>query len=136
MKLGSKHKVDPSFNMSSMTDVIFLLLVFFMLTSNVVTTGKRADTPRSNEPILNSQSIKVEVDPEGRIWVDDKNISLTSLEALLIDEISKLEGTELDNNIVIHGDKDSNYGVVIEVYNVASQVPNSSAILAFKQLND
>jgi len=39
MNLRGRNKVDPSFNMSSMTDIVFLLLIFFMLTSTLVTVS-------------------------------------------------------------------------------------------------
>ncbi|MCB0375883.1 MAG: biopolymer transporter ExbD, partial [Sinomicrobium sp.] len=35
MKLKGRNKVSPEFSMSSMTDIVFLLLIFFMLTSNI-----------------------------------------------------------------------------------------------------
>jgi len=39
MNLRGRNKVNPNFNMSSMTDIVFLLLIFFMLTSTLVTVS-------------------------------------------------------------------------------------------------
>ena len=39
MSLKSQNKINPNFSMSSMTDIVFLLLIFFMLTSTLVTTN-------------------------------------------------------------------------------------------------
>ncbi|MFY7810799.1 MAG: ExbD/TolR family protein, partial [Flavobacterium sp.] len=39
MKIKGRNKVTPEFNMSSMTDIVFLLLIFFMITSTMVTTN-------------------------------------------------------------------------------------------------
>jgi hypothetical protein len=39
MNLRGRNKVSAEFNMSSMTDIVFLLLIFFMLTSTMVTTN-------------------------------------------------------------------------------------------------
>ena len=39
MSLSSQNKINPNFSMSSMTDIVFLLLIFFMLTSTLVTTN-------------------------------------------------------------------------------------------------
>ncbi|MBV6645551.1 MAG: biopolymer transporter ExbD, partial [Cyclobacteriaceae bacterium] len=48
MNLKSKHKVEASFSMSSMTDVIFLLLIFFMLTASFITpSGLPVNLPTS-----------------------------------------------------------------------------------------
>ena len=39
MEIRGRNKINPNFNMSSMTDIVFLLLIFFMLTSTLVTVN-------------------------------------------------------------------------------------------------
>ena len=41
MNIRGRHKVTPEFNMSSMTDIVFLLLIFFMLASTLVNTNAK-----------------------------------------------------------------------------------------------
>lgn len=135
MKLGSRHKADPSFNMSSMTDIVFLLLVFFMLTSNVATTGLTIDRPKSSQAKIESVKEIVTVDKDGTIYFskENKKVSLDELKVLLEDTFGKLDNNVVKNTIVISGDKDANYGTVIDAYNVASTIKNARAILAFDQ---
>ncbi|MEH0154157.1 biopolymer transporter ExbD [Limibacter armeniacum] len=67
MGLKPENKIDPTFNMSSMTDMIFLLLVFFMLTSNFVTpaglpisvpTNKKTKTEKPKETVKVTVSLR------------------------------------------------------------------------------
>ena len=64
MKLRSRNKVDATFNMSSMTDIVFLLLIFFIVLSTFVTVhGLDIDLPKvaSNKNAVHSE-IVVELD--------------------------------------------------------------------------
>ncbi len=135
MKLGSRHKADPSFNMSSMTDIVFLLLVFFMLTSNVATTGLTIDRPKSSQAKIESVKEMVTVDKDGQIYFskENKKVSIEKLKTLLNNTFSKLDNNKVTNTIVINGDKNANYGTVIEVFNVANTIQNARAILVFDQ---
>ena len=61
MNLSNKHKIDPAFNMSSMTDIVFLLLIFFMLTSSFVTeTAMPVNLPKG-DPSNVSQLPKIKI---------------------------------------------------------------------------
>lgn len=135
MKLGSRHKVDPSFNMSSMTDIVFLLLVFFMLTSNVATTGLTIDRPKSSQAKVESVKEIVTVDKDGQIYFskENKKVSLSELRGLLNNTFKTLDNNVVKNTIVINGDKNANYGTVIEVFNTANTIQNARAILVFDQ---
>ena len=71
MKLSGQNKIDPSFNMSSMTDIVFLLLIFFMLTSTLVTSNAlKVDLPKSNSRVQNTQGVTVTITKGGAYFVD------------------------------------------------------------------
>jgi biopolymer transport protein ExbD len=58
MNLSSKNKISPEFSMASMTDLIFLLLVFFMLTSSFVTpSGLPVSLPSSQTSNIEVQKV-------------------------------------------------------------------------------
>lgn len=132
MNLSSRHKVDPQFNMSSMTDIVFLLLIFFILTSNVAVTGLEVDLPSSDQPKLNSVNVSVTIDSEGSIYMDEAKVTMESLDGLLSKEISKIPENQEKKLVVIRGDKGCDYGTVIEVYNLAQKIEGASAVLALK----
>lgn len=102
MGLSSKNKIDPNFNMSSMTDLVFLLLVFFMLTSSFVTpSGLPVNLPSSASSTIEVQKVSVTVTKNLDYYVDDKKISKSMLEGELK---SKLGGP--NGSVVLHIDKE------------------------------
>ncbi len=102
MNIGSKNKIDPSFSMASMTDLIFLLLVFFMLTSSFVTpSGLPVNLPTSKASTIEVQKISVTVTKDLRYYVNDKKITKATLEGELKSRLSGAGGS-----VVLHIDKD------------------------------
>jgi biopolymer transport protein ExbD len=102
MNISSKNKVDPSFSMASMTDLIFLLLVFFMLTSSFVTpSGLPVNLPSSKSSTIEVQKISVTVTKDLRYYVNEKRITKATLEGELK---SRLAGSK--GSVVLHIDKD------------------------------
>jgi biopolymer transport protein ExbD len=101
MNLGSKNKVDPSFSMASMTDLIFLLLVFFMLTSSFVTpSGLPVNLPSSKASSIEVQKVSVTVTKDLQYYVNEKKVTKATLEGELK---SRLEGP--GGSVVLHIDK-------------------------------
>ena len=101
MNLKSKHKVGASFSMSSMTDVIFLLLIFFMLTASFVTpSGLPVNLPTSKSSNIVIQKVSVTITEDLEYYVDDRPVTLGQLEGVLRDAFSGKEGV-----VVLHCDK-------------------------------
>ena len=101
MNLQSRNKVDPAFSMASMTDLIFLLLIFFMLTSSFVTpSGLPVNLPSSKPSTIEVQKVSVTVTKDLRFAVNDKQVSRGALEAELKKHLAAPEGV-----VVLHIDK-------------------------------
>lgn len=101
MNLKSKHKIDTAFAMSSMTDVIFLLLIFFMLTATFVTpSGLPVNLPTSRSSTIVMQKVSVSVTSDLRYFVNDKQVNRNNLEMVLRNELAGKEGV-----VVLHVDK-------------------------------
>lgn len=118
MNLGSRHKVDPSFNMSSMTDMVFLLLIFFILTSAVVETGLPVNLPSVRQGVIITQKVKVTITKDMRYEVGNKVVAFDQLESELKILLPAEEGTE--NIVVIRADKDIKYNDVMQVASIAA----------------
>ena len=90
--------------MSSMTDIIFLLLIFFMLTSNFVTpTGLPVSLPSSKTANIVMQKISVTISEDLKYYLNDKEIALADLEPQLA---ALLQGTQDGEGVVVlHVDK-------------------------------
>ncbi|MCL7754824.1 biopolymer transporter ExbD [Polaribacter sp. Z022] len=118
MNLRGRNKVDPSFNMSSMTDIVFLLLIFFMLTSTLVTVSAiDVLLPKAGGKTENSKSIAITITSKSLFYIDKTKVSSTKLES----EILRKVGVDKKKTIVIRGDKDVPYKNVMKVIDIANK---------------
>jgi biopolymer transport protein ExbD len=102
MNLKSKNKVEPMFSMASMTDLIFLLLVFFMLTSSFVTpSGLPVNLPTSKPSKIELQKVSVTVTKDLQYFVNEKKVTKGTLEGELKSRLTPGGGS-----VVLHIDKD------------------------------
>ena len=85
MNLRGRNKVTPEFNMSSMTDIVFLLLIFFMLTSTMVTTNALdLVLPKAKGKTDSNKNIAVNINKELQFFIDKQPIDEMSLESDLL----------------------------------------------------
>ncbi len=118
MNIKGRNKVDPSFNMSSMTDIVFLLLIFFMLTSTLVTVNAiDVLLPKASGKTENNKSVAVSITDSGAYYVDKKAVASEEVEQILV---SKL-GTDRKKTLVIRGDKNVQYDKVMKIIDIASR---------------
>ncbi|MCP2045031.1 biopolymer transporter ExbD [Pontibacter sp. HSC-36F09] len=126
MNLRSKNKINPEFNMSSMTDIIFLLLIFFMLTSNFVApTGLPVSLPTSKSSTIVIQKINVTITPDLKYFLNGKEINLSDLEPQLAALLQKAE----EGVVVLHVDKSVPVEYLVNVASVAAGL-NAKVTLA------
>ncbi|MBK6363197.1 MAG: biopolymer transporter ExbD [Saprospiraceae bacterium] len=78
MPIKKRNKLSAEFNMSSLTDIIFLLLIFFMLTSNLVQIN--VSLPKSESKTIAPSDLPVMLTVDGRVSVVGKPSSAASLE--------------------------------------------------------
>ena len=116
MNIKSKHKVNSTFSMSSMTDIIFLLLIFFMLTASFITpSGLPINVPASKSSNIVIQKISISITEELEYFVNDEKIEIQNLEMILKNELQGKEGL-----IVLHCDKSVPVEKLVEVAGVAT----------------
>tara|TARA_B100000767_G_scaffold171361_1_gene160400 strand:- start:228 stop:641 length:414 start_codon:yes stop_codon:yes gene_type:complete len=102
MALKSRNKVSAVFSMSSMTDIVFLLLIFFMLTSTLVTTNALdLVLPNSTAQTVKKQRVSVSINENLEYYIDKEQVELKYIEAELIE---KLAGQE-EQVVVLRVDK-------------------------------
>jgi len=118
MDLKSKHKVDSSFSMSSMTDIIFLLLIFFMLTSSFITpSGLPVNLPTSKNSTIALQKVTVTITKDLKYYVNDRPINKRDLENALRKELG---GTGSEGNVSLHIDKSVPSEYLVEIASIAT----------------
>lgn len=129
MGIKKKTKVSANFNMSSLTDIIFLLLIFFMLTSSLVTPnalnlqlpGKKSTTPNKN----NDRPASVDVKYDGSYFLNGKPIDITTLEEQLV----KYKTSQGDKAIVsINPDAEATNDAVVAVMDIVYRYEIKSSL--------
>lgn len=116
MALQSKNKVESAFSMSSMTDIIFLLLIFFMLTSSFITpSGLPVNLPSSETTDIIMQEVTVTVTKDLRFSVNDRVVSREQIKGELA---GLLEGKK--GQVVLHIDKDVPVEYLVEIGGIAA----------------
>lgn len=121
MALKSRNKVNAEFSMSSMTDIVFLLLIFFMLTSSfVVTNTLNVNLPTSKVPTKQIESVSVSISKDLQYSVDNEIISKGKIESVLT---SKMKGKAKEERVVVlRIDKDVPVEHLVEVASISAQL--------------
>lgn len=118
MNLKSRNKVDPSFNMSSMTDLVFLLLIFFIIVSTLVSPyALPVDLPVSANKTKEKQNVSLRIDKDLIYSVNNKIINADVLEAELENSMS----TVAEPSIIFHVDQAVPTGETVKVLDIAKR---------------
>lgn len=116
MALQSKNKIEASFSMSSMTDIIFLLLIFFMLTSSFITpSGLPVNLPSSEASDIIMQEVTVTITKDLRFSVNDKVVDREQIKAELAALLQDKKG-----QVVLHIDKEVPVEYLVEIGGIAA----------------
>jgi biopolymer transport protein ExbD len=119
MALQSKNKIDPSFSLSSMTDMVFLLLIFFMLTASFVTpSGLPVSLPSSKSSNIEMQKVSVTITPDLQYYVNDKKTIMAEMESRLQQALASGEG----GVVILHVDKSVPVEHVVKVAGIATSL--------------
>lgn len=93
MGLKKRNKVNAEFSMSSLTDIIFLLLIFFMLTANFVRVDN-FELPKSDSKTVAPMSVTVSIEKSGKYALNGNTLSVQDLKNALKLELSKTENRQ------------------------------------------
>ncbi|MEC8599434.1 MAG: biopolymer transporter ExbD [Bacteroidota bacterium] len=91
MDFKTRNKITPNFNMSSMTDVVFLLLIFFMIASTLAKNLNTIDVklPQAKGKSENRENISVSIDSKNRFYIDGEFVRKNDFKDKLIAKLSK-----------------------------------------------
>lgn len=118
MNIRGRNRITPEFSMSSMTDIVFLLLIFFMLASTLVTTNAiDILLPKASGKTENKKSVAVSITEDLRYYIDQKMVGESVLETELIDALSGQE----QQTIVLRAEKTVPIENVVKVMDIANR---------------
>lgn len=118
MALKKISKISSEFSMSSMTDIIFLLLIFFMLTSTLVhPNALKLLLPQSANQTSAKPQTSVSITADLRYYVESKRVTFDELEPTLVNKL----GENDDMYIALHVDETVPMKEVVKVMNIAKK---------------
>jgi biopolymer transport protein ExbD len=118
MNIRGRNKITPEFNMSSMTDIVFLLLIFFMIASTLVTTNAiDILLPTASGKTENKKSTSVSIQKDLVFYIDQKEVEVQNLES----ELLKLLQNETAPTLVLRAEKSVPVNYVVKVMDIANR---------------
>ncbi|GAA4805401.1 biopolymer transporter ExbD [Litoribaculum gwangyangense] len=118
MNFRGRNKVTPEFNMSSMTDIVFLLLIFFMIASTLVTTNAiDILLPKASGKTENKKSVAVSIKKDLTYYIDQRRVGESVLENELLAALSSQEKP----TIILRAEKSVPVENVVKVMDIANR---------------
>ncbi len=118
MNLRGRNKVSPEFSMSSMTDIVFLLLVFFLLTSPAITPAALdLILPKAKGKTSNQQNLSVSITKDLDIYVNKERVLPNNLESFINSELSGVE----DPTIILRAEEGVPIEEAVSVMDIANR---------------
>ena len=132
MRIQEEPDLPPKINILPMIDVIFAILVFFIVSSLYLTRseGLPVNLPRaSTAEVQKSKQITVSLDSEGKLTIDSQPAQLSSLKT----EIKKLVENSDTTTVVVNADKTVEHGLVVDAIDQLRQVEGVQLAIAAKR---
>ncbi len=119
MSLKSRNKVEATFNLSSLADIIFLLLIFFLITSRIVTPNALpVKRPTSSQKTSVTPAARLTVNDRMEYFVDGEQVSFNGLAAALQ---AKVAGSEKPV-VILDMDRSLSIQSLVELFDLASDL--------------
>ena len=129
MRFRRPEEEEVRLSIAPLIDVVFLLLIFFMVTSHFdVASGVRIQLPKVAKKIFteNRNKLTLVIDREGSVYIKGKKVEFSDLKVEL-EAIKKEKGIF---QLILHADKDVRHGRVVEIMDLAKTAGAHSIIIA------
>ena len=117
MDFRSDNKIKIQGGMSSMTDLVFLLLIFFIIISTMITTGYKIDVPKKGNNSNSKKILSVNINDNGYYFFNNKNTPIKK--DVLETEIKNNIG--LDSVILLYGSNKSHWEYTVKIIDIAKK---------------
>ncbi|MBL4638113.1 MAG: biopolymer transporter ExbD [Proteobacteria bacterium] len=135
MNLSPQKPEDPDVNLTPMIDVVFLLLLFFMVsTSFIRESSLKVDLPEATGEALVEQEVSIDIiiNTNGDFIINDVTLLDTSRENIA-EVLKKIAGDNDDPHIIISADADTEYQNIVTAMDTAQQLGYTRLTLATRQ---
>ncbi len=119
MQFKETKKKTLGINITSLIDVMFILLIFFMVSSSFIEQpGMKLELPETKtQEVERIENLVVYITADGKIFLNDRAVALDSLE----NAIKKLVPLAEEKTLVLKADKATSHGIVVKVMDMAKQ---------------
>lgn len=119
MDFGQRNKVE-TMGTSYMTDLVFLLLLFFVILSTRVVNGEQVDLPQTASGPVDLPKATITITSDNRIQLNNKEVQQEELPSKL--NAMYLGAAPDDKTVIINGDFASNFGIAIEIMSAVDEL--------------
>jgi biopolymer transport protein TolR len=114
-----RYRPLAEINVTPLVDVMLVLLIIFMVTAPLMTSGVTVDLPKTNAAPLNNdnQPLTVSINAKGQIYLQDEQVEI----AAIVEKLRAIAQNNPDRRIFVRGDKDLAYGRIMEVMGTITQ---------------
>jgi biopolymer transport protein TolR len=114
-----RYRPMAEINVTPLVDVMLVLLIVFMVTAPMITSGVNVNLPQANAKPVNSDStpITITVNSQDQIYLQNSQVQLTNLVATL----QQISQNNPDRRVFVRGDKDVSYGDMLQVMATITQ---------------
>jgi biopolymer transport protein TolR len=115
---GARYRPMSDINVTPLVDVMLVLLVVFMVTAPLLTVGVPVNLPETAAPPINEpkEPLVITVQRDGAIWIQETTVPIDSL----VPKLQAITGANPDAVLYVRGDKEINYGRVLEVMSLVT----------------
>jgi biopolymer transport protein TolR len=114
-----RYRPMAEINVTPLVDVMLVLLIVFMITAPMITSGVNVNLPQANAKPVNSDSkpITITVNSQDQIYLQNSQVQLSNLVATL----QQISQNNNDQRVFVRGDKDVSYGDMLQVMATITQ---------------
>ena len=136
MRFRKKKDDEPNIGIAPLVDIVFLLLIFFMVTSHYdIAAGVQIKLPRVTKKTAGPDSenrIIINVDKDSNVYLEGTKIDMETLKGRLVEEVKNRGMLHL----VLQADSDVRHGKVVEIMDLAKNAGINSIVIAARWRSD
>ena len=131
MEFKTRKKKGTIINITSLIDVLFLLLIFMMVSSTFMEEpGIKLDLPETQSaPSVKKSEYTLSVEKDGELFLNEKSVTLEDLEENLKNTLKEMK----DESLILKGDTNIPYGQVVKIMDIVKKSGVKKLIIATRQ---
>ncbi len=134
LEFERRKRSSVELNMTPLIDMVFLLLIFFVLSSHFISEkGFKIKLPKAvSAQTQKNEQVTVFINKEGDVFLNEAKVELDKLKVLVRSELNKADS----KTVVIKADKDVSLGLAVKVMDIAKEANADGLVISTKTAND